>query len=100
MRTSYASGRPRLLPAALVLVPVELASLAGGFTDVIGGIQQRIGGIQQRIGWRGRSEDDLQSLVILEHDLRPCLHVDPQTDDEALECLVGDLAGGICEVLP
>ena len=29
------SGRPRLerrLPAALVLVPVELASLAGGFT--------------------------------------------------------------------
>ena len=93
MRTSYVSGRPRLerrLPAALVLVPVELASLAGGFTDVFGEIQQRI-------GWRGRSEDDLQSFVI-EHDLRLCLHVDPQSDDEALECLVGDLAGGIREV--
>ena len=59
MRTSYVSGRSRLerrLPAALVLVPVELSSLAGGFTDVFGEIQQRI-------GWRGRSEDDLQSFV-------------------------------------
>jgi hypothetical protein len=50
------------------------------------------------IGWRGRSEDDLQSFVVIEHDLRLCLHIDPQTDDEALECLVGDLAGGIREV--
>ena len=56
--------------------------------------------VRRTIGWRGRSEDDLQSFVVIEHDLRLCLHIDPQTDDEALECLVGDLAGGIAKHLP
>jgi hypothetical protein len=43
-----------------------LASLTGGFIKVFGEIQHRI-------GWRGRSEDDRQSFVVIEHDLRLCL---------------------------